>query len=109
MKAERALGSITGLIVRCLDPEAVWLFGSVAQGRARPDSDIDLLVIGRFTGPRAARGAELLGLLEQYALPVDLHLLTRGEFEEEAGRPFSLAGTIRRYGVPLYRRTGEGG
>jgi predicted nucleotidyltransferase len=106
MNADRALGSIIDLIVRCVDPDSVMLFGSVAQGRARPDSDLDLLVIGPFSGPRAARGAELAGLLEQCPMPVDLHLLTRREFEEEAGRSFSLAATIRRFGVVLYQRAG---
>ncbi len=32
-------------VVALLDPEAVWLFGSVARGDDDGDSDIDLLVV----------------------------------------------------------------
>jgi predicted nucleotidyltransferase len=33
--------------VRDLDPEQIWLFGSRAEGRHRPDSDFDLFVVTR--------------------------------------------------------------
>jgi hypothetical protein len=39
--------------------EAVYLFGSHAAGRARPDSDVDLAVVG----PRAAFAAQKLEIL----------------------------------------------
>lgn len=32
-------------IVERLDPEEIWLFGSRAEGRGRPDSDYDLLAV----------------------------------------------------------------
>lgn len=108
MKTDRILRSVTDLIVRCLDPDSIVLFGSVAQSRARPDSDIDLLVVGRFDEPRSRRGIELKGLLGRYALPIDLHLLTAGEFKTEMRKPFSLAGTIQRYGIRLYERAAGG-
>ena len=34
-------------IVGAIDPGAIWLFGSRARGDARPDSDFDLLVVGK--------------------------------------------------------------
>ena len=34
-------------IVREVDPEEIWLFGSRARGQAREHSDVDLLVIER--------------------------------------------------------------
>ena len=108
MKTERVLQSVTDLIVRCLDPDAVLVFGSVAQGRARADSDLDLLVIGRFTQPRSRRGTELRGLVRRYAVPIDLHLMTPEEFEAEARQPYSLAHTIRHHGRCLYGKLSGG-
>ncbi|MCB9674676.1 MAG: nucleotidyltransferase domain-containing protein [Alphaproteobacteria bacterium] len=32
-------------VVRVMEPLEVWLFGSRAEGRARPESDYDILVI----------------------------------------------------------------
>jgi uncharacterized protein len=42
---EAALQAIVERLVRGLDPRAVYLFGSRAEGRARPDSDFDLVVV----------------------------------------------------------------
>ena len=104
MNTGRVLRSVTDLIVRCLDPDAIVVFGSVAQGRARPDSDLDLFVIGRFTEPRSRRGLELRGLVGQFAIPIDLHLMTATEFEAEARQPFSLARTVQQHGIRVYEK-----
>ena len=47
-------------------PEKIVLFGSWARGQARPDSDLDLLIIEEFDSPRQRRAGRyrmaLLGL-----------------------------------------------
>jgi predicted nucleotidyltransferase len=58
------------IIVRGADPQAIILFGSRARGDARPDSDIDLLVIEREPfGPGCSRIKEAARL---YRAPGDL-------------------------------------
>ena len=42
-----ALDAVVARIVGAVDPSAIWLFGSRAWGDARPDSDFDLLVVGK--------------------------------------------------------------
>jgi len=43
--------------VRELDPDAeVYLFGSVARGEARPDSDVDVLVVSDRYGDEVGGG-----------------------------------------------------
>ena len=42
-----ALEAVVARIVGAIDPGAIWLFGSRARGDARPDSDFDLLVVGK--------------------------------------------------------------
>jgi uncharacterized protein len=42
-----ALREVLRRPVRDLDPEQIWLFGSRAEGRHRPDSDFDLFVVTR--------------------------------------------------------------
>ncbi|HEY5619182.1 MAG TPA: nucleotidyltransferase domain-containing protein [Vicinamibacterales bacterium] len=58
--AARDLASVTRAVRRCLakqrDVSAGYLFGSVAGGRARPDSDID---VGVLLDPCARRGDTL--------------------------------------------------
>lgn len=45
-----ALDAVVAKIVEATDPSAIWLFGSRARGDARPDSDFDLLVVGKPGG-----------------------------------------------------------
>ena len=47
-------------IVREVDPEQIYLFGSYARGETGPDSDVDLLVVEREPfGPRRSRLDEI--------------------------------------------------
>jgi tRNA nucleotidyltransferase (CCA-adding enzyme) len=42
---ETALRALVESLARGLHPRSIYLFGSRAEGRARPDSDFDLLVV----------------------------------------------------------------
>ena len=54
-------------IVAHLGPEEIWLFGSRAEGRARPDSDYDLLAVLPDDAPESA-----LDLLKAWELTCGL-------------------------------------
>jgi predicted nucleotidyltransferase len=78
------LAAVIDRIVERMRPEAIWLFGSRAEGRARPDSDYDLLVVV----PDGAPAAELdpVGAYEitrGLGVAVDVVPCTRSVFEEE--------------------------
>lgn len=45
-----ALDVVVAHVAGAVDPQAIWLFGSRARGDARPDSDFDLLVVGKPDG-----------------------------------------------------------
>lgn len=105
MNLSRALESITELIVRTYDPDEVILFGSAADERAGPNSDIDIIVVAPFRKSRALRGRELVSLFDVYAAPLDLQFFTREEFEREAHEPSSFAAMVDRHGKRLYTRT----
>ena len=68
----------------------VRVFGSVARGEARPDSDVDLLVeVGPnrtafFPGGLVADLEELLGTKVQVVTPEGLHWYIRDRVMEEA-------------------------
>lgn len=78
------LASVIDRIVDRMQPEEIWLFGSRAEGRARPDSDYDLLVVV----PDGAPASELdaVGAYEitrGLGVAVDVVPCTRSVFEEE--------------------------
>ena len=92
-------------VVERMRPEAVWLIGSRAEHRARPDSDYDLLVVMPDGTPVAdldpvkawevARGLEV---------PADIVPCTRTEFEEEKGEIDTLPRAAVSRGKLLWRR-----
>jgi predicted nucleotidyltransferase len=79
------LGRMVEIIVREVDPLAIILFGSYARDDARPDSDVDLLVIAREPfGPGRSRikeAARLYRALGDVPASKDLLLYSQEEVE----------------------------
>lgn len=71
------------IIVREVNPVRIVLFGSRATNTARPDSDIDLLVIEETPfGPTRSRRAEavrLWSVLARFRVPKDILVFTKEE------------------------------
>jgi predicted nucleotidyltransferase len=92
-------------IVARLEPEEIWLFGSRAEGRARPDSDYDLLAVLPDNAPESA-----LDLMKAWELtcglgiPADLVPCTRSDFEEEKDDVGTLARAAYHRGRRIYER-----
>ena len=92
-------------IVARLKPEEIWLFGSRAEGRARPDSDYDLLAVLPDDAPESA-----LDLVKAWELtcglgiPVDLVPITRSDFDEEKDQVGTLARAAYHRGWRIYER-----
>lgn len=92
-------------IVARLHPEEIWLFGSRAEGRARPDSDYDLLAVLPDDAPESA-----LDLMKAWELtcglgvPADLVPCTRTDFEEEKDEVGTLARAAYHRGRRIYER-----
>jgi predicted nucleotidyltransferase len=96
-------------IVERLDPEEIWLFGSRAEGRARPDSDYDLLAV---LGNDASEGD--LDLVKAWELtcglgiPADLVPCTRSDFEGERDEIGTLPRAAYHRGRRIYERLPQG-
>ena len=93
-------------LVRGLDPDEVWLFGSRAECRNAPDSDFDLFVVTKVSDGDAgfdynAVYAPIRGL----GVGCDVVPCRADEFEEERDDPTSLCGHVIRTGQKLYERT----
>lgn len=92
-------------IVEALQPEAVWLFGSRAEGRARADSDYDLLVVLADESPAAELDAvAAYQIVRGMGLAVDLVPCTRSIFEEEKHEVNTLPRAAFLRGKLLYEQ-----
>ncbi len=103
-KIRKIIREITEKIKKGYHPEKIILFGSYAQGGARQDSDIDLLVIKESIWRRDERDREIRRLLEGVRFPLDIFVYT----PEEVKRLYPLKGSfinrIFNSGEVLYER-----
>ena len=79
-------------IVKDFQPERIILFGSHARGEARPDSDVDLLVVMPVKGSKREKGVEIGVALHDIRIPKDIIVTTPEAFEWRK----EVVGTVER-------------
>lgn len=79
-------------IVERFDPDQIILFGSHARETARPDSDIDLLVVMPVMGSKREKQIEVRCALHDIHVAKDIVVVTPDELE----RRRNIVGTIIR-------------
>ena len=77
----------------------VIVFGSHAEGTARADSDIDLLVIEPEVKDRAAEMIRLSALLGRQLIPADVVVMSSEMFGRQREIPNTLAWRVARQGI----------
>jgi uncharacterized protein len=92
-------------IVEKIKPDRIILFGSQARGSADDRSDVDLLVISRFTGKRREILADLYLTLRNSGFAQDIILMTPEEYESERRIPGTVARPASKEGKVLYERS----
>ena len=98
------LGEVVARIRAVGDPLRVVLFGSHAHGRARPDSDLDLLIIEDSELPRHRRAPRYLRALVGVFPAKDVIVWTPAEIAAWHSVPHAFISTVLRNGVTLYER-----
>jgi len=106
---DQLLEKITTRIVQAIQPEKIVLFGSHAKGTARPDSDLDLLIIeNKPFGPQHSRRQEMSRvwrLLSDIAVSKDIVVYSQDEVEYWKESENHLIGHALREGRTLYARS----
>ena len=89
-------------IVAAASPRKIILFGSRARADARPDSDVDLMVVEDEITDRGAEMVRLRGLLTKLRLPVDVLVVSREKFDYWSDTPGNVYFEARAEGKVLY-------
>jgi uncharacterized protein len=103
---DELLKKMTEMMVREVKPRQIILFGSHARGDARPDSDLDFLVVedGPFDARRSRR-AEMTRLWElffDFHIPLDFLIFTPEEMEKWKGARNHVVAHALKEGRVLY-------
>ena len=97
------LAEVVRRLVEAYRPERVYLFGSMARGDARPDSDYDLLVVIPDNAPHERHRSRLAyEALQGTGTAADVLVCTTSYFEDRRCLKASLPGTVLREGRLLH-------
>lgn len=99
---DQLLGEAVRRILAIGHPRKVILFGSRAAGGARPDSDLDLLIVEESDLPRYRRSGRYRRSLQGIFPSKDVIVWTPEEIEEWKGVPNAFITAIMAEGRVLY-------
>jgi len=98
----RMLDEAVDRLVKALAPRAVYLFGSFAVGLAKPDSDIDLMLILADESVTVDHHRQGYAAVRGLGLPVELHFESQDRYDRFAAVFGSLQNDVQRKGIRLY-------
>ena len=82
-----------------VNPRRVFLFGSRANGHARPESDVDVLLLCDEKQDKRALQLRMHRLFPAPDFSLDVFVLTEDEFERQKGVSNTLAREVSERGV----------
>lgn len=99
---ESVVQDIARRLVSAFAPRRILLYGSRARGTAGPESDYDLLIVWRDENPPATRAAAVRKVLADLDTPLDIAVVTPGEFERLRTRRLHIVAIADREGRVLH-------
>ena len=102
-KDDKSLGKIIAIIKR-INPQEVYLFGSHANGSFDEQSDIDLLIIAPSIDRPSERRMKLRKELSEFdrSLGLDLLVYTPDEYKILVNEPSSFLFSAIKQGIKIY-------
>jgi len=99
---DEKLFEIVRRIVEAIHPLRVILFGSTARGEARPESDIDMLIVVRDGMHRFETTKRIYRHLRGLHMAIDVVVATESDVREYGSSPVLIYREALREGRELY-------
>jgi uncharacterized protein len=106
MIEEKSIQDLRDRIATEFRPQRIILFGSYANGAPTKDSDLDILIIMKFTGSGSKKAVEILNQI-QPKIPVDLVVRTPKEIKKRLQANDFFLADILRHGRVLYEASDQ--
>jgi predicted nucleotidyltransferase len=90
--------SARAILAACPEGSRVILFGSRARGDARPDSDVDFMVIEPEVPSRMTEAARLARVIRPFCVAADIVVVDQATFEDWKDVPDSVFNEAATYG-----------
>ena len=103
MSVDEQIDQMVNRLVQAAHPEQIILFGSQASGSARPDSDVDFLVVMPLTKPRRRMEGDLHAALMDADLAKDIIVVTPEELAHFRNVPGTIVQPAVETGKVVYR------
>lgn len=105
VQAPAFIQSTVERLARAFAAERIVLFGSYAKGTARPDSDVDLLVVADLAGDSAAHQRRGRQLVSDCFPPVDVIVCTPQDLDDARSDRSLFLMSVIDSGVTMYSRS----
>jgi predicted nucleotidyltransferase len=100
---QELLNTLVKRIIETTRPLRIILFGSAAEGRMGPDSDLDILVIVRDGMHRRRTAQAIYKSLSGLGISKDIIVVTEGDVREHGDKPSLVIFPALNSGKELYR------
>lgn len=101
---KRTLEKIVEYAARVAEPADIFLFGSMAHGRANVFSDVDLLIVSDNPVIKEEVVARIRSFSQELSLRADVLIYSRSEIEKEKQKQNSFIGAIIKSGKIIYKK-----
>ena len=101
---DKILQQIISSIVKLVNPDKIILFGSRATGKAKKDSDYDVLILKKFCKKKALR-RKLYSNGLNAGVPVDMIVNTPNQFDKLKEYYSYVYYDIAKEGIVIYEKT----
>jgi uncharacterized protein len=101
---EALFAAVREALVDSVRPSRIVAFGSRVRGDARPDSDLDLIVVADIDGSLGKRTGAVRRHLRGLGMPIDVFVYKQEEYERLLVWSSSLPAIAEREGLVIYDR-----